>query len=149
MHRYWADHETTSITGAFFCCRKDLFLKYQGFNEVFNNSFQDVDFCLRARNDHLRCLISPHIKIVHYESSSRNPAVDIETLTALRSFHHPMISLADEYALWAYQPVQVSWKTIAGLLNIGIQFRSKVFSILRSIRRLSPYPRERFVNLIE
>ena len=149
MHRYWADHETTSVTGAFFCCRKQLFFALDGFQEVFSNSFQDVDFCLRARSQKLRCLISPHIKIVHYESSSRNPEVDIETLGALRSFHHRLISGADEYHLWAYQPVRASWRTARGLIHKIVQLRNLLYLILRSIRRLSPIPRERFEKLIK
>ena len=107
FHRYHADHETTSITGAFLCCRKSIFLTLDGFNEVFSNSFQDVDFCLRARRRGLRCLLSPHIKLFHYESSSRNPHVDDETLSALLSFHADLIAQKDEFALWAYQPVRV------------------------------------------
>ena len=48
MHRYLADHETTSISGAFLCCRRSTFETLDGFSEAFPNSFQDVDFCLRA-----------------------------------------------------------------------------------------------------
>jgi glycosyltransferase involved in cell wall biosynthesis len=149
MHRYWADHETTSVTGAFFCCRKQRFLDLEGFKEVFSNSFQDVDFCLRARAQKLRCLISPHIKIVHYESSSRNPEVDIETLEALRSFHHRLISGADEYHLWAYQPVRVNPLTPTGIIHKIVQIRNIMYLLLRSIRRLSPAPRERFDRMIK
>lgn len=149
MHRYWADHETTSVTGAFFCCRKQLFLDLEGFKEVFSNSFQDVDFCLRARAQKLRCLISPHIKIIHYESSSRNPEVDIETLEALRSFHLRLISGKDGYQLWAYQPVRVNWLTPTGIIHKIAQIRNMMYLLLRSIRRLSPFPRERFEPMIK
>jgi len=148
MHRYWADHETTSVTGAFFCCRKTLFFDFEGFREVFNNSFQDVDFCLRVRTQGFRCLISPHIKLIHYESSSRNPEVDIETLGALLSFHHRLISGSDEYQLWAYQPVKASWTSLAGGIHKLLQVRNMVYTILRNIRKLLPSPRKRFGNLI-
>ncbi|MED5250380.1 MAG: glycosyltransferase, partial [Pseudomonadota bacterium] len=38
MHRYLADHETTSVSGAFLCCRRSTFEDLNGFSEAFPNS---------------------------------------------------------------------------------------------------------------
>jgi GT2 family glycosyltransferase len=150
FHRYHADHETTSITGAFMACKKDTFEKLQGFNEVFSNSFQDVDFCLRARKQGLRCLLSPHIKLFHYESSSRDPQVDDETLSTLRSFHSDLIAQKDEFALWAYQPVRVPWISLSRIVHTRNQIRNNLESLRGAILRVvSSRPRVRFELLIK
>ena len=114
MHRYIADHETTSVTGAFFCCKKTTFNALNGFSKEFPNSFQDVDFCLRARSQGLRCLITPHVKLLHFESVSRNPIVDKETLFAIRQIHKPLIAPLDDYALYAYEKPMASVFTLTG-----------------------------------
>jgi len=106
MHRYIADHETTSITGAFICCKKKTFEDLGGFSLVFSNSFQDVDFCLRARLKQMRCLVSPHIRLLHFESVSRNPTVDDQTLNLIRHIHASTMGPTDPFALWAYEVPQ-------------------------------------------
>ena len=104
MHRYIADHETTSITGAFFCCKKKTFDALNGFSTAFPNSFQDVDFCLRARKQGIALpIITPHVKLLHFESVSRDPRVDDETLAGqydfINSWGH-LIAPFDDYSLY-------------------------------------------------
>jgi len=115
MHRYLADHETTSVSGAFLCCRKSTFNELDGFSRAFPNSFQDVDFCLRARSRGLRCITAPGIRLLHFESATRDAKVDFETLSALRSFHGPGLAGTDRYALWCYQPIYFSVFSYNGL----------------------------------
>ena len=103
MHRYIADHETTSITGAFLCCKKDTFMTMDGFSTTFPNSFQDVDFCLRARRKGMRCIISHHVRLLHFESASRNPEVDMMTLWLIRKIHQPQMGPIDSFALYQYE----------------------------------------------
>ncbi|NBP94987.1 MAG: hypothetical protein EBZ14_11095 [Gammaproteobacteria bacterium] len=108
MHRYLADHETTSISGAFLCTRKSTFEELGGFSEAFPNSFQDVDFCLRARARGLRCITAPGIRLLHFESATRDAKVDYATLSAFRSYHGPGLAGKDPYAFWRYQPIYFS-----------------------------------------
>ena len=115
MHRYLADHETTSISGAFLCCRRSTFEDLNGFSEAFPNSFQDVDFCLRARARGMRCITAPGIRLLHFESVTRDAEVDFATLSALRSFHGPGLAGKDRYALWRYQPIYFSIFSYNGL----------------------------------
>ena len=115
MHRYISDHETTSVTGAFFCCKKTTYEKLNGFALAFPNSFQDVDFCLRARSQGFRCLVTPHVRLLHFESVSRNPLVDNETLAAIRQIHGPLIALFDDYNLHAYEKPNVSFWSLTGI----------------------------------
>ncbi len=115
MHRYLADHETTSISGAFLCCSRKTFMDLGGFSLAFPNSFQDVDFCQRARRRGLRCVVSPQIRLVHFESATRDSEVDYQTLSAFRSFHGPELAGTDRYALWRYQPIYFSIFSYNGL----------------------------------
>ena len=112
MHRYIADHETTSVTGAFLCCKKDTFMNLDGFSTVFPNSFQDVDFCLRARSKGLRCITSPHVRLLHFESASRNPEVDASTLWLIRKFHPVLMGSVDRFAFYHYEIARVPFFTL-------------------------------------
>ena len=135
MHRYIADHETTSVTGAFFCCKKTTFDALNGFSKEFPNSFQDVDFCLRARSQGLRCLVTPHVRLLHFESVSRNPEVDKETLAAIRQIHRPLIAPFDDYSLYAYEKPVVSAFTLTGVRHYLAKLRQQ-FIILVLFARI-------------
>ncbi len=133
MHRYLADHETTSVSGAFLCCRKSTFNELGGFSRAFPNSFQDVDFCLRARARGMRCITAPGIRLLHFESATRDAKVDFETLDSLRSFHGPGLAGTDRYALWRYQPIYFSVFSYNGL-----KFRAFLLAriFVRAARRM-------------
>jgi GT2 family glycosyltransferase len=150
MQRYIADHETTSVTGAFFCCRRTIFRTLEGFSEAFPNSFQDVDFCLRARRKHLRCIIAPNIRLLHFESSSRDPAVDPQTLNSFRFVLADMLTPEDPFRLWRYQKIRVRWLTIGGLIHARNRFKiiTRLF-LLGIVRALSKKTRTRYKFLID
>ena len=133
MHRYLADHETTSVSGAFLCCHRSTFEDLNGFSEAFPNSFQDVDFCLRARARGMRCITAPGIRLLHFESATRDAEVDFSTLSALRSFHGPGLAGKDRYALWRYQPIYFSIFSYNGL-----KFRAYLLAriFVRAARRV-------------
>jgi len=133
MHRYLADHETTSISGAFLCCRRSTFETLDGFSEAFPNSFQDVDFCLRARARGMRCITAPGIRLLHFESATRDAKVDFDTLSALRSFHGPGLAGKDPYAFWRYQPIYFSIFSYNGL-KLRAFILARVF--VRAARRI-------------
>ena len=145
MHRYISDHETTAISGAFFCCRKHTYEDLGGFSLAFPNSFQDVDFCLRARQKQMRCLVSPHIRLLHFESVSRNPTVDDQTLSLIRNIHASTMTPTDPFALWAYEIPQPRIISRAGILHylavIKKLLKRTVFMILVHMRPGPSHPR--------
>jgi len=142
MHRYLADHETTSVSGAFLCCRRSTFEDLNGFSEAFPNSFQDVDFCLRARARGTRCITAPGIRLLHFESATRDAEVDFSTLSALRSFHGPGLAGKDRYALWRYQPIYFSIFSYNGLkFRAYLLARIFVFAARRVEKALTTRPR--------
>jgi GT2 family glycosyltransferase len=150
MQRYVVDHETCSISGAFICCRSSIFSNLGKFNQAFPNSFQDVDFCLRARQQQMRCILSPSVRLLHFESSTREPTVDDETLQMLRTIHASLLAPPDSFQLWRYQPVRVvRWFSLHGLLHARQCTKTFIKKTLSNIKRLtSSKPRNTFTTLI-
>lgn len=65
----------SAVTGACLLTRADVFWKLEGFDEVhLQISFQDIDFCLRAREKGYRIVYTPYAELRHYESVSRQAA---------------------------------------------------------------------------
>ena len=145
MHRYIADHETTSITGAFLCCKKDTFMTMDGFSTTFPNSFQDVDFCLRARRKGMRCITSPHVRLLHFESASRNPEVDMVTLWLIRKFHQDLMGPLDSFALYQYEVPKIPFFTRTAvrynLARLKKWLRQRAFIILMYSKPGPQHPR--------
>ncbi len=58
------------VTGACMLVRRDLFKVLQGFDEVYVNGYEDVDFCLRVRQAGWRVVYTPRSVLIHYESAT-------------------------------------------------------------------------------
>lgn len=65
-------HETyvPQVQGSFMLVRRELFEKLGNFDEKFFLWFEEVDFCLRARNAEWKILYSPVPEIIHYGGES-------------------------------------------------------------------------------
>ena len=61
----------SAVTGACMMVRRDVFQKLGGFDESFAVAFNDVDFCLKAREQGLLVVYLPSVELVHRESISR------------------------------------------------------------------------------
>jgi GT2 family glycosyltransferase len=61
-----------AVTGACQMIRKDVFRQLGGYDERFRLSFSDVVLCLRAREHGYRVMYTPHARLVHHESYSRD-----------------------------------------------------------------------------
>lgn len=61
-----------AVSAACMFTRRDLFLSFNGFNaDDLAVSFNDVDYCLRLQEAELPVVMSPRVKLYHYESVSR------------------------------------------------------------------------------
>src|SRR5262249_26371670 len=69
--RLRAVHEVTAVTGACLAVRASVFDEAGGFDEELEVTLNDVDFCLRMRQQGYRNLLTPHAVLIHRESSSR------------------------------------------------------------------------------
>lgn len=64
--------EFSAVTGACLLVSKALFLKLGGLDEsAFPIAFNDVDFCLRVREQNLRVVVAPAARLYHHESKTR------------------------------------------------------------------------------
>ncbi len=68
----------SAVTGACLAVRKTVFEELGGFDELFAVNYNDVDFCLRARQAGYEVIIEPAAVLRHYECQSRTPGVSIE-----------------------------------------------------------------------
>jgi len=64
-------HLVPSVTGACILIRTELFFDLGGFDTVFVNGFEDVDFNLKALNVGAKIALCTETSIVHYEKVSR------------------------------------------------------------------------------
>ncbi|MCI0413975.1 glycosyltransferase [bacterium] len=57
----------SAVTGACLLIRRDIFEKVNGFDEMFQFNYSDVDLCLRVREAGYRVLFTPHARMIHHE----------------------------------------------------------------------------------
>ena len=70
--RAWLVQEYSAVTGACLMTRKSLYEELGGLNEKdLPVAFNDVDFCLRARDAGYRVIWTPYAELYHHESRSR------------------------------------------------------------------------------
>jgi GT2 family glycosyltransferase/MoaA/NifB/PqqE/SkfB family radical SAM enzyme/Flp pilus assembly protein TadD len=62
--------DLSCVTAACMAVRKPLFDSLGGFDEAFRNGFEDVDFCLRARQAGARIVYTPECTATHHESKT-------------------------------------------------------------------------------
>jgi GT2 family glycosyltransferase len=60
-----------AVTGACLLLRRRLFLDLGGFDERLPVTHNDVDLCRRVRERGLTVAVTPHARLIHYESLSR------------------------------------------------------------------------------
>jgi GT2 family glycosyltransferase len=66
--------DCSAVTGACMASRRTLFEELGGFDEELGIDTNDIDFCLRARQQGYRVLYEPMAELTHYESPSRGKA---------------------------------------------------------------------------
>jgi GT2 family glycosyltransferase len=65
-------HECSAVTAACLLTRKSDYLALGGMDEVFFPvNFNDVDYCLKLRAAGKRIVVTPHARLLHWESASR------------------------------------------------------------------------------
>lgn len=54
----------SALSGECLLCRREVFLKYRGFDEQLADSFDDIDFCLRLRTAGFQNVYVPHSRLI-------------------------------------------------------------------------------------
>jgi O-antigen biosynthesis protein len=65
--------ERTGVTAACAAIRRDVFLEVGGLSERFPNCYNDVDLGFKLLEAGYRVVWTPHAKLHHFESLSRDP----------------------------------------------------------------------------
>lgn len=78
-------HDYQIVTGACLATPRELYLRLGGLDEIYWNGYEDVDFCLKIREQGLRIVYDPRATLYHFESQSgvqrfRKVAWNIRTL---------------------------------------------------------------------
>ncbi|MCC8044636.1 MAG: glycosyltransferase [Clostridiales bacterium] len=71
MGRLYYAQEVSAVTGACMLVKKSIYEELGGMDEQFAVAFNDVDFCLRAREKGYLNVFTPYCELYHYESVSR------------------------------------------------------------------------------
>jgi len=75
----------TSVTGACYMVRRDVFDALGGFDEAHSVVNNDLDFCLRAQQSGLHVIYTPHTTLIHHEMVSR---ANIRDIYDVKRFSH-------------------------------------------------------------
>lgn len=71
MFRLGTVQDFSAVTAACLLVRTEVYDALGGLDEAFTVAFNDVDFCLRARDAGHRIVWTPYARLIHYESKSR------------------------------------------------------------------------------
>ena len=66
----YTTRDVPAVTGACLATRTEVFDQLNGFDPGFNNGYEDVDLCLRARDAGYRAVFEPASIVTHLESAS-------------------------------------------------------------------------------
>lgn len=97
--------ERSGVTAACVLLRSSDFARIGGFSELFPLNYNDVDLCLKIREEGMRIIYTPHAELVHFESQSRVPRI-LPSETTLLSQRWAG-RLADDLYLRQSRPVAV------------------------------------------
>ena len=70
--------DLSAVTAACLMTRRDVYERVGGFTEEFAVAFNDVDFCLKIRDEGLLVVYTPEAELYHYESLSRGYEISLE-----------------------------------------------------------------------
>jgi glycosyltransferase involved in cell wall biosynthesis len=76
-----------AVTGACLMSRRAVFDEVGGLSMLFPVNFNDIDYCLKLREQQLRVVVDPDTVLYHYESSSRPPDVSEWEIRLLQERH--------------------------------------------------------------
>jgi glycosyltransferase involved in cell wall biosynthesis len=77
--------EVTAVTGACIAISKEKLSKVNGWTEDFNNSYNDVDFCMKLVDIGLSILQDNTVKMEHSEAMSRDETFSLTEFELLKS----------------------------------------------------------------
>lgn len=82
--------EVLGVTGACLLTPRSLYAQLKGFDEAYPSDYNDIDYCLRAREAGYRVLCTPRATLIHDEGATRGrrSEQDEAQLARLKSRHN-------------------------------------------------------------
>ena len=71
MGRMISVQDISAVTGACMMVKTSAFIEAGGFDEKFKVAFNDIDLCMKIRNNGDKVVFTPYAELYHYESKSR------------------------------------------------------------------------------
>ena len=71
LHKAAIQQDLSAVTAACMMVKRSVYEELGGLEEELKVAFNDVDFCLRAREKGYLVVYDPYVKLYHYESRSR------------------------------------------------------------------------------
>tara|TARA_R110000868_G_scaffold19400_7_gene83600 strand:+ start:10885 stop:12429 length:1545 start_codon:yes stop_codon:yes gene_type:complete len=106
LRSYYSYHTTNTKvlgnTAAFMLTPKDLFVSIGGFNENYEECFEDVEYNLECLNKNKSNLFVPDAVCYHYESQTRNDDPDKQHREALDLNHRLIPKILATEKSWEY-----------------------------------------------
>ena len=94
----WLDREVSGVTGACLLVRSEVFDEVGGFSLEFPGNYNDVDLCHKIRAAGYRIVVTPHARLYHFESLTRDPQVATGELTKLQERWWPELNRDPYYS---------------------------------------------------
>lgn len=83
--------ECIGVTAACLMLRPEVFDSVGGFSPVYASNFNDVDFALKLRHFGYRNVWTPHARLYHFESVTRDPTVSVAEHEAINRRWMPQL----------------------------------------------------------
>ena len=104
----WCERECSGVTAACALVKREVFEAVGGMCTGMAVNFNDVDFSLKIRHLGHRIVWTPFAELYHFESKTREPAVDQHEIDALHERWH--VALAhDPYYNLNLAPERSDW----------------------------------------
>jgi GT2 family glycosyltransferase/glycosyltransferase involved in cell wall biosynthesis len=138
------DRFVPAVTGACMLVRRDLFERLGGFDTKFENGYEDVDLCLRARDADHRVLYCGSSVLLHHEAASEgrlDPARGRSNLERFRRRRREIVLGA------AHEPGPQTSSAKARVVFVGHLVGDRLFGAERSLIDLLQAPDRRLYDV--
>lgn len=119
--------DTSAVTGACLMTRREVFEELEGFDTSFPIAFNDVDYCLRARERGLLVVYTPLAVLVHHESASTGHTDGTEIRERFWErwaaelpndpYYNVNLSRSDQYCRLPSEEDEERWETFRSMLS--------------------------------
>ena len=99
---YYKDGITDFVSGCCMLIKKDLLYILNGFNEKYNFYYEDVDLCIRAKNNNVKCFYLSNTFILHHVSLSMGGRVSLSKMFRKLNSFFKFIFLNNNIPLFIY-----------------------------------------------